>query len=118
MTLRRRSRLARLACACALVLEVILPGLTTTADASYAAGDLGLGGSSHVESPSDDPCLTGHADDCALCTYRSTRCGRASEPSRLLTVLHTNVVAFRISLGPRTTRTFAWPVPRGPPSLS
>ena len=115
--LQVRPRLARTVWACVFALQVMMPGLATVADASSAAGGPALGAPAHVESPSDDPCLTIHADDCALCLYRATLNDSPRQPSRRLAVPQTAEVALGTSQSPRDTKPIGHPIPRGPPSL-
>lgn len=113
--MRRPVGVVRVMWRIAALLQLVLPGFVSIADARLERDAMSARAYSHVESKTSKDCVRHHRADCALCQHLTTPGTKAAKPAFFLGFVRVDVPSSAIAFVRVAARPSRLALPRAPP---
>ena len=113
--MRRQSGLVRTVWRIAALMQLVLPGFVSIADARLERDAMSARAYSHVESTTTKDCVRAHRADCPLCQHLTTPGTKAAKPALFIRVARLDLPGSAATVARAAAQPSRPALPRAPP---
>ena len=113
--MRRPVGVVRVMWRIAALLQLVLPGFVSIADARLERDAMSARAYSHVESKTSKDCVRHHRADCALCQHLTTPTTKAAKPAFFIGVVRVDLPSAAVTVARIAAQPSRPALPRAPP---